>query len=183
MNTYLNNKDMKIIVPKWAIGVEDEGVNVFLAFASRICDIYGYDTEYYISIDDVSRMTNKISTGIVDWLRSFPQIEDNMIVGDLLETTMIFQISTNKGYGKRVKFQRVDPLEVELKEERNRLAWIYLLGCLNNDIISENMSKQKLSKNTFGMKTFQISREASSYIKVGERKAMRDKYEELKEDE
>ena len=87
---------MKINVPKWAIGIEDEGSNVFLAFASRICDIYGYDTEYYISRDDVSRMTNKISQGIVDWLRSFPQIEDNMIVGDLLDTTIVFQIPSNK---------------------------------------------------------------------------------------
>lgn len=174
---------MKINVPKWAIGVEDEGANVFLAFASRICDIYGYDTEYYISRDDVSRMTNKISQGIVDWLRSFPQIEDNMIIGDLLETTIVFQIPGNKLRRKKLTFKTTDRLQVELTEERNKLAWIYLLGCLNHDIISENMSKHKIQRNTFGMKTFQISREASSYIKVCDRKAMRNKYEDLKQDD
>jgi len=171
---------MIIKVPAWAIGLEDQGVNVFVAFASRVCELYGYDNQYYISRDDVSRMTNKISTGIVEWLRSHPQIEDNMIIGDVLDTTVIFQISKPVGYRKKPNYKQGQVgLEVELTDVRYQMAWVYLLGCLNHNIISENLSKSTYSNNTFGMQAFQITREASTYIKQCDRKAMREKYDDL----
>ena len=171
---------MKIKIPTWGIGLEDQGVIVFVAFASRVCQLYGYDNQYYISRDDVSRMTNKISTGIVEWLRSHPQIEDNMIIGDVLDTTVIFQISKPVGYRKKSNFKEGSVgIEVELTDIRNQMAWVYLLGTLNHNIISENVGKSGYSNNTFGMQAFQITREASAYIKQADRKAMREKYDDL----
>ena len=172
---------MKIKVPTWAIGIEDQGVNVFIAFASRVCQLYGYDSQYYISKDDVSRMTNKTSQGIVEWLRSYPQIEDNMQIGDLLDTTLIFEISRPAGYRKKSNFKEgMVGIEVELTDVRYQIAWSYLLGTLNHNIISENQSKSSHNNNTFGMQAFQITREAASYIKVSDRKAMREKYDDIK---
>jgi hypothetical protein len=172
---------MKIKVPYWAIGIEDQGINVFVAFTSRVCQLYGYDNQYYISRDDVSRMCNKTSQGIIEWLRSYPQIEDNMIIGDLLDTTMVFQISRPAGYRKKQNYKEGNNgIEVELTDVRYMIAWSYLLGCLNHNIISENTSKSNANNNTFGMHAFQITREAAEYIKVSERKAMREKYDDLK---
>ena len=172
---------MTIKIPKWAVGIEDQGVNVFIAFASRVCDIYGYDTQYYISRDDIARMTNKIPQGIVEWLRSFPQIEDNMLVGDLLDATVIFQISSPAGFKRRANHKvGATGIDVELTDERYQMAWMYLLGCLNNNIISENLSKSGVMNNTFGMHTFKITREAAAYIKVKDRKALREKYNDIK---
>ena len=172
---------MKIKVPAWAVGIEDQGVNVFIAFASRVCQLYGYDSQYYISKDDVSRMTNKTSQGIVEWLRSYPQIEDNMQLGDLLDTTLIFEITRPIRYRKKSNYKEgMDGIEVELTDVRYQIAWSYLLGCLNHNLISENMSKSSHNNNTFGMQAFQITREAASYIKVSDRKAMREKYDDIK---
>ncbi|CAB4154516.1 hypothetical protein UFOVP643_8 [uncultured Caudovirales phage] len=172
---------MTIKVPTWSVGIEDQGVNVFVAFASRVCDIYGYDTQYYISTDDIARMTNKIPQGIVEWLRSFPQIEDNMLIGDLLDATLIFQISSPKGFKRRAN-HRVGStgIDIQLTDERYQMAWMYLLGCLNHNIISENLSKSGANNNTFGMHTFKITREAAAYIKVKDRKALREKYNDIK---
>ena len=175
---------MTIKVPAWSVGIEDQGLNVFIAFASRVCEIYGYDTQYYISRDDVARMTNKIPVGIVDWLRMQPQIEDNMIIGDLLDETIIFQINSPKHFKRRLNHKVGSKgIDVELTDVRYQMAWIYLLGCLNNNIIADNMEISKRCKstnNTFGMQTFKITREAGAYIKVSERQAMREKYDDLK---
>ena len=172
---------MTIKVPKWAIGIEDQGINVFIAFTSRVCELYGYDNQYYISKDDVARMTNKTSQGIVDWLRSFPQIEDNMQLGDLLDTTLVFEITRPVGYRKKSNYKEgMAGIEVELTDVRYQLAWIYLLGCLNHNIISENAAKSTHNNNTFGMHAFQITREAAAYISVKDRKAIREKYNDMK---
>lgn len=172
---------MKIKVPTWAIGIEDQGVNVFIAFASRVCELYGYDNQYYISKDDVSRMTNKTSQGIVEWLRSYPQIEDHMQLGDLLDTTLIFEITRPVGYRKKSNYKEGrSGLEVELTDVRYMIAWSYLLGCLNHNLIIENTTKSSHNNNTFGMHAFQITREAAEYIKVSDRKAMREKYDDIK---
>lgn len=173
---------MKIKVPTWSRGIEDQGLTVFIAFASRVCQLYGYDNQYYISKDDVSRMCNKTSQGIVEWLRSHPQIEDNMQLGDLLDTTLVFEITKPIGYRKKSNYKEGQMgIEVELTEVRYQIAWSYLLGCLNHNIISETVGKPSHNNNTFGMQAFQITREAAQYIKVGERRAMREKYDDLKE--
>lgn len=172
---------MTIKLPNWAVGIEDQGINVFIAFASRVCELYGYDNQYYISKDDVSRMTNKTSQGIVDWLRSFPQIEDNMQLGDLLDTTLVFQITKPIGYRKKKNFKEgMSGIEVELTDVRYQIAWSYLLGCLNHNIISENSAKSTYNNNTFGMQAFQITREAAAYMTVKDRKTMREKYDNIK---
>jgi hypothetical protein len=169
---------MEIKLPHWAIGIEDDGVNTFIAFCYRVCELHGYDTQYYISRDDVSRMCNKVPQGLIEWLRSYPQIEDNVLLGDLLDSTIVFQIDTKKRAARR--YGDKDVIEVTLKEERAQMVWMYLLGCLNTNFIGENKKTKIYKGNTFGMKQFNLTREAAEYIKVKERKAMREKYDDLK---
>ena len=169
---------MEIKLPHWAIGIEDDGVNTFIAFCYRVCELHGYDTQYYISRDDVSRMCNKVPQGLIEWLRSYPQIEDNVLLGDLLDSTIVFQIDTKKQAARRNGSK--DLIEVTLKEERAQMVWMYLLGCLNTNFIGENKNTKIYKGNTFGMKQFNLTREAAGYIKVKDRKAVREKYNDIK---
>jgi len=174
---------MEIKVPDWAIGIEDEGINTFIAFCYRVCEIHGFDTQYYISRDDVSKMCNRVPQGIIEWLRSVPQIEDNMQVGDLLDATIVFEFDKPQGYRRKKNIKLGNGIHVELKEERSKMVWMYLLGCLNSNFIVGEDHNSSWTTNTFGMKIFQLSREASSYVKVKDRQALRDKYEDLKLDQ
>ena len=169
---------MEIKLPHWAIGIEDDGVNTFIAFCYRVCELHGYDTQYYISRDDVSKMCNKVPQGLIEWLRSYPQIEDNLLLGDLLDSTIVFQIDTKKGAARRHGDKEL--IEVELTEERAQMVWMYLLGCLNSNFIGENKKGKVYKGNTFGMKQFNLTREAAGYIKVKDRKAVREKYNDIK---
>jgi hypothetical protein len=166
---------MKINLPTWAEGIEDEGIAIFVAFCSRVCDLYGYDTQYYISKDDVGRMTNKIQNSIVEWLRRSPQINDNILLGDILDTTIVFTIKTKDhrrkagrpaGYRKRQR----NAIKFELESHRSQLTWIYLLGCLNHNIVSDEPINNKGLDNTYGIKEFNITREAAKYIANPNRK-------------
>ena len=171
---------MEIKLPTFAIGIEDEGINCFVAFCYRVAELHGFDTQYYISKDDVSKMCNRVPQGIVEWLRAVPQIEDNMQVGEILDTTIVFQLGKPQGY-RRVKcISNGNGILVELKEERSKLVWMYLLGCLNANFTGEVDHAVTWNSNAFGMRAFQLTREASGYVKIGDRRALRDNYEDLK---
>mgnify|MGYP000438172853 CR=1 FL=1 len=71
-------------------------------------------------------------------------------------------------------------IQVELKEERSKMVWMYLLGCLNANFTGDVDHTVTWNSNTFGMKAFQLTREASGYVKIGDRRALRDNYEDLK---
>ena len=174
---------MIIKLPDWAIGIEDEGINTFIAFCFRVAELHGFDTQYYISRDDVSKMCNRVPQGLIEWLRVVPQIEDNMEVGEILDTTVIFQLGKPKGYRRKKNILVGNGIHVELKEERSKMVWMYLLGCLNANFIGDVDHNISWNSNAFGMRTFNLTREASSYVKVKDRQVLRDKYEDFKQNE
>ena len=178
---------MKINLPTWAEGIDDDGIAIFVAFCSRVCDIYGYNTRYYISKEDVSKMSNKVSQGIVEWLRRVPQINDNILLGDLLDTTVIFTIEAPDhkrklgrpaGYRKR---KQKNIVRYELEDHRSQLTWMYLLGCLNHNIITDDAIDVKGINNTFGIKEFNITREAAKqmYFSKSKHKSKQEQDEEI----
>jgi hypothetical protein len=155
----------------WAKNIEDEGAAVFIAFASRIASQYGYDIQYYISMDDVGRMSNRVANGLVEWLRSHQCIKENMRVGKLLDDVVAFSLSAP---GKSItqadlrKRQRaVEQFSFELTEDRQKLIWAYLLGCLHKDLVTDqpvNFDQHGATKNSHGIKEFQLTREYKEYV-------------------
>ena len=155
---------MEIKAPKWAVTIKDEGAFTFAAFADRMCRVHGFDEMYTIHIDDVVRMCNKRSFGILDWLRSIPEIADNIELGHLYEHVVCFKLkqpvlekAKNAG---RPKLEYMYPRE--LTEDRQKFVWMYLLGSLNHNLVKE--PKLVHERNTFGIKEFFITREAQGYI-------------------
>lgn len=180
---------MKIILPKWAEGIQDENVNVLIAFLCRICDQYGYNTEYYICKHDVARIVDsQASSTMVRNLRSYPQIQANIKFGDVLDTKMSFEITKRErreeGQKDLVRKERIfksQHVEIELTTERAKLIWIYLLGCLNNNLITEEaLDYSRGWKNTYGILEFYCNRKGFTYIKQRDQQSILD---EISEDE
>ena len=162
---------MEIKVPKWATTIKDEGVLTFVAFADRMCRLNGFDTTYTLHIDDLVRITNKRSGGLLDWLREFPEISDNMELGKLYDTVVCFSLKEpvlkQHKHAGRPKKEYMYP--IELKEDRQKFIWMYLLGCLNQNLITGEDPKDIAKRNAFDIKEFHISREAQAYVKKADR--------------
>ena len=154
---------MILEVPIWAKTIKDEGVLTFVAFTERMCRQNGYDITYTIHIDDVVRMVNKRAHGLLDWLREFPEIEDNIELGHLYDQVVCFRIKELEPFKKRLMFER------ELTQTRQKFIWMYLLGCLNQNLITGEDPKNACDRNTFGIKEFHIDREALHYIRKADR--------------
>lgn len=161
---------MEIKVPKWAVTIKDEGVLTFAAFADRMCRVHGFDEMYTIHIDDVVRMCNKRSHGIIEWLRSIPEIADNIELGHLYEHVICFKLKEpvliKAKHAGRPQLEWMYPRE--LTEDRQKYIWMYLLGSLNHNLIKE--PETVAERNTFGIKEFFITREAQGYILKKDRK-------------
>jgi len=162
---------MEIKLPKWATTIKDEGVLTFVAFAYRMCRLNGFDTTYTLHIDDLVRITNKRSGGLLDWLREFPEVSDNIEVGKLYDTVVCFSLKEpvlkQHKHAGRPKKEYMWP--IELKEDRQKLIWMYLLGCLNQNLITGEDPKDIAKRNAFDIKEFHISREAQAYVKKADR--------------
>ena len=162
---------MEIKLPKWATTIKDEGVLTFVAFADRMCRLNGFDTTYTLHIDDLVRITNKRSGGLLDWLREFPEISDNMELGKLYDTVVCFSLKEpvlkQHKHAGRPKKEYMYP--IELKQDRQRFIWMYLLGCLNQNLITGEDPKDIAKRNAFDIKEFHISREAQAYVKKADR--------------
>ncbi len=59
--------------------------------------------------------------------------------------------------------------ERELTQTRQKFIWMYLLGCLNQNLITGEDPKNACDRNTFGIKEFHIDREALHYIRKADR--------------
>jgi hypothetical protein len=169
---------MIIKIPMWAKPIKDEGVATFLAFASRMCELHGYDTPYFMHKDDVIRILNKRSDGLEAWLRRFECIATNMKLGQVYEHVVVWSM---KQPVRTEKWQRALQLsDYELTDPRQKMVWMYLLGCLNQNLISEDdyehleTASAKYNKNSFGIKEFNITREAAGYIKILDRECEED---------
>ena len=162
---------MEIKLPKWATTIKDEGVLTFVAFADRMCRLNGFDTTYTLHIDDLVRMCNKRSMGLLDWLREFPEISDNIEVGKLYDSVVCFSLKEpvleKAKHAGRPKKEYMYPKE--LKSNRQQYIWMYLLGCLNHNLITGEDPKNIAERNSFGIQEFHITREAREYIKKKDR--------------
>ena len=162
---------MEIKLPKWATTIKDEGVLTFVAFADRMCRLNGFDTTYTLHIDDLVRITNKRSGGLLDWLREFPEISDNIEIGKLYDTVICFSLKEpvlkQHKHAGRPKKEYMYP--IELKEDRQKFIWMYLLGALNQNLITGEDPKDIAKRNAFDIKEFHISREAQAYVKKADR--------------
>jgi len=163
---------MDIKVPKWASTIEDEGMLTFAAFVDRMCRINGYGVMYTIHIDDLVRICNKRAQTVLNWLRKSPEISDNIQIGRLYDTVICFTLQepirlyTNPLAGRSRK-ECLYPKE--LKSDRQKYIWMYLLGCLNYNLITGEDPKYTSERNSFGIKEFHITREAAGYIKKKDR--------------
>ena len=160
---------MIIKLPMWARPIKDDGVASFLAFATRMCELYGYDTAYFMHKDDLIRIVNKRSDGVEDWLRRFECIETHMKLGKVYEHVVVWSMPEPV---RTEKWSRgVKQMDYELTDPRQKMVWMYLLGCLNQNLISQDDYEHlendaaRYNKNSFGIKEFNITREARGYIK------------------
>lgn len=155
---------MQITIPDFGKDIEDEGLLIFLAFVFKVTSKYGHEHWYTNAQEDIGCMSNKTSLNLAEWLRSCPAINDNMQIGDPYSHIIAWKLK------KRV--YKNGTCQVELSSERAKLIWIYLLGCMNNNLLTDEMHKETIGHNrpnTMYVTEFRITREAMGYIKVKDR--------------
>ena len=161
---------MTIDIPLLAKDIIDEGVLLFIAFADRLASMNGYDVRYTMEITDATRICNKRSNGLPAWLRSYDELEKNMLIGQPFSDVLCFEFkkqhlhspsrSTHYNYQMKKPFRT----KYNIKKSRFKFVWMYLLGCLNNNLIGTESNPNVHLGNTFGYSTFKITREAGDYM-------------------
>ena len=156
---------MRVQIPHWAKDVKDESILLLIAFAHRVTMKYGHDTWYSLHKEDAGVMCNKRSAGLFQWLQE--QETGLMEFGEPYDHTLIFKmpyIPHRGGSEKLVEY-------IEFSKERERLIWMYILGCVNHNIIQDGIAKSngRYRKNTAQVTEFSISRVAEGYIKKRDR--------------
>lgn len=129
---------MKIKVPTFAEDITDEGMLTFLAFCHRVCEVYGYKTEYYIDIEDVSNLCDKSQQSLPTWLQKNEVIAKNMRIGKPLDRTISFWLPLPPSRGSRVSSR----IEKHLTDPRQQMVWVYILGCFNHNLIAKEPSSR-----------------------------------------
>ena len=156
---------MKITIPDFGKDIKDEGLIIFLGFVFKVAYKYGYENRYTTAKEDIGCMSNKISNGLVDWLRSSPAISDNIEIGDSYSHVITWKLK-KRPYKNQT-------CQVEISTERAKLIWIYLLGCMNNNLLIDELvvlePKYINRPNTQHISEFRITREAMGYIKIKDR--------------
>ena len=163
---------MIIQVPKWVSNIKDNHLALFGWFCYRMSHQYGFDTQYSIHIDDVGKITNKRREGLVSWIRRCPIIDDNITLGHLYDEVVVFTIKKPDLLKSVTKPILEEPLyDYELTEERSRLVYMYILGCLNKNLIgNDDLSVvSAFRSNTFGVKPLYVNRKPQAYIKQCDR--------------
>jgi hypothetical protein len=131
---------MKITVPHWAEDIENEGVLTLLAFLYKMCEEHGYEQIYLVDATDVAKMCDKHHNGIENWLLTFPEVKAKLQIGTPYSHTISFILPPRPLRGHRVPTQAVKTL----KTERQKLIWMYLLGCLNHNLIYDGRKSRRL---------------------------------------
>lgn len=169
---------MIIKVPYWITKIQDEEVALFSWFCDRTCRLHGYDTYYSIHVDDVVRILNKRNNGLLDWWNSLPHVTDWITMGSMYDEVFVFHMKA-KSVSEREPHRQAEhkwALRSEqmydycLTRERSKLVFMYLLGCLNSNMIEEDTySIKQFNQNAFGIKEFKLDRIAKGYIKKKDR--------------
>ena len=160
---------MKIHVPQWITQVKDDHFKVFLWFCERISRQDGYDTYYHIHTDDVVRICNKRNKGLFDWLTEQGKDLDHIKFGQPYDEKIMFSIKSKPKLKKPGRPHNEKLIVSEIEDQRAQLVYIYLLGCLNNNLLEGSEEMSRFSTNAFGQKEFYITREAHGYIKKKDR--------------
>lgn len=157
---------MKIQIPRWIEDIKDIEIALFAWFCHRISRQYGWNQTYTIHKDDVGRICNKRADGLRNWLNKEPAFAKHIELGELLDTVMIFTMPEPKGSTRQGRPYGDDSAEMELKTERHKLIYIYLLGCLNsNFLVADSYELGHWATNASNIKEFKLDREAQIYIK------------------
>ena len=154
---------MKIRVPYFAQEWRDEGILTFAAFALRVCERYGYDEWYTLHAEDLSVMCNKRRSGIVPWLRQVGV--GDIQLGEPFEHTLMFKLPqpTKVRSDRRISY-------VDIKSERQQQIWMYTMGCLNHNLMTDKpVTTNTYRPNSYHITEFKITREAIDYIKIADR--------------
>lgn len=131
---------MKLSIPKWATGIDDDNVAVMLWFLRRLSVFWPKGKKTYTTMsgysfcikhEDVELMV-KDKFPILK-LYKYQSIKDNLTVADV-GTGYLFQYK-----------QARNTTVYELKERRAQEIVIYLLGCLNHNLIEPEKPKGEIS--------------------------------------
>lgn len=155
---------MTIRVPHFAEDWKDQGILTFTGFCLRVCEQYGYGEWYTMSGEDASVICNKRQSGLIQWLREVGvgPIE----LGQPYTHTIMFRL--HKPPQKR-SVKKI--ANVELTDLRQQKVWLYILGCLNHNLMSDTVVSPPASyrPNTYHITEFNIDRCALGYIKIADR--------------
>ena len=160
---------MTIKVPHWVSKIEDDHLRVFFWFCDRMARQHGWDDTYTMHIDDVVRICDKRNNGLVDWLHT--QIADTkrITIGHIYDEVVCFSLPEPKftrEVGQRGRTRVEQFYDVELEDQRARYVYIYLLGCLNQNLLEDNSrSIDRYNTNAWGLKEFHLGIEVQGYIK------------------
>jgi len=167
---------MTIDIPVWAKDIKDEGVLLFIAFADRLASMNGYDVRYTMEMSDATRICNKRANGMPAWLRSYDEIDEHMLIGQPFSDVLSFEFKKqhlrSPSGTKRYNYQMKKPFRTKynIKKSRYKFVWMYILGCLNNNLIGTESNPIARLSNTFGHSIFKITREAGDYMGAYESK-------------
>ena len=163
---------MNVKVPHWITKLEDEELQLFAWFCDRTARLHGYEYYYTIHIEDVVKILNKRNNGLLDWVLTHDKFTEWIQLGHIYDTVMTFKVK------KAVVEKEVRPgrprgekqFNIELTRYRTQMMYMYLLGCLNTNMIEEDSHNiQPWKLNAFGIYEFNLDRTAIGYIKKADR--------------
>lgn len=114
----------KVKVPYWAKDIKDEGLLTFIALNDRINRRYGFDQWYNFYVNDVHKI---IGNNTKLQRRLEPYYEDIRVAHPFSKEVQV----------KVPHVRKHDLVSVPITSHRQQLVWVYLLGCLNNNLLDE----------------------------------------------
>jgi hypothetical protein len=160
---------MTIKVPHWITEIKDDHLKVFFWFCDRMARQHGWNDTYTMHIDDVVRICDKRNNGLIDWLHAQTAHTKRITIGHMYDKVICFSLpepKTARQPGERGRTRVEKFYEVELEDQRARYVYIYLLGCLNQNLLEDNSrSIDRHNTNAWGLKEFHLGREIQGYIK------------------
>jgi hypothetical protein len=133
---------MQIEIPYLAKEVKDEGVLILLGLFKQINLQYGHGTEYHFHARDIRTILR--SNKKLHYALAHEPIFTKLIkIGQYSEDEWSLQYYPTKIIRKRLGIPSVKKsptitkrFYAELTEEKSKLTWVYLLGCLNRNLIT-----------------------------------------------
>lgn len=147
---------MQIEIPYLAREVEDEATLVFLAFFKQLNLIYGYNEMYTLHARDVHIILRSSKEPYHYFKQHAPIVNKLITIGLLPGDRHSFQFKNRTelerflGNDGLEKYERISRRHiVDIKDEKLKQIWMYLMGCLNRNLITkkdEVEQKMHLSK-------------------------------------